>query len=69
MNKEILLTILITSLLWIIVLIFLYVKNKNRTEKILVDGNENLSRINTEFNKKLENLLTEKNAELRQAEE
>ncbi len=69
MNKEILLTILITSLIWIIILIFLYAKNKNRTEQILVDGNENSSRINLEFNKKLENLLTEKNVELRKSYE
>jgi len=69
MDKEILLTILITSLIWIIIFIFLYVKNKNRTEKILVDGIKNLSRINSEFNKKLENLLTEKNEELRKSYE
>jgi len=69
MNKEILLTLLISSLLWIILLIFLYIKNKNLREKMLTDQNEKLSQINSEYNKKLESILTERNEELRKSYE
>ena len=69
MNKEILLTLLISSLLWIIILIIIYVKNKNRTEKNIAKQHENVSQINSEYNKKLESILTERNEDLRQSYE
>lgn len=65
MEPNILLTILITSLLWIIISIILYVASKRRTEKILLEANENLKASHTSFTHKLEDALNIKNTALR----
>ena len=65
MEPNILLAILITSLLWIILSIVLYVASKRRTEKILMEANENLKSSQAAFSEKLEEALNIKNTELR----
>lgn len=64
MDRNILLTILITSLIWVIISLLIYVVTKRRTEKILIESNEKLKSSHTEFAGKLENILSERNMEL-----
>lgn len=65
MDRNIILTILITSLIWIIISIVIYVVAKKQTEKILLDANEQMRNSHSDFTKKLKNVLNEKNSELR----
>lgn len=60
-----LLAILITSLLWIILSMILYIGSKKRIEKILTQANENQKASQTAFTQKLEEALNIKNTELR----
>lgn len=64
MERNILLTILITSLIWVIISLLIYVASKRRTEKILTDSNDQLKSSQTEFATKLENILNDRNMEL-----
>lgn len=65
MDRTILMSILITSLICIILALIIYVIIKRRTESILIDSNERIKSLTTEFSKDLEKILNEKNAELR----
>tara|TARA_R110002124_G_scaffold106808_2_gene258949 strand:+ start:212 stop:763 length:552 start_codon:yes stop_codon:yes gene_type:complete len=65
MEKDILIPILITSLIWLIIVLIVYFQTKSRTEKIFENTNKKLEGINFDFNKKLEKLLAEKNSELK----
>jgi len=65
MEKDILIPILITSLIWLIIVLIVYFRTKSRTEKIFESTNKKLEGINSDFNKKLEKLLAEKNSELK----
>ncbi len=69
MNTTLLLTVLITSLLWIIISILIYVSSKRRTERILTAANENLTKTQSTFTKKLELALNERNTALRNSYE
>ena len=64
METNILLTILITSLVWVIISMFIYVRSKRRTERILTEVNENLKRGQEVFTEKLEQALNERNTAL-----
>ncbi|MDH5415385.1 MAG: hypothetical protein OEW87_14710 [Flavobacteriaceae bacterium] len=65
MEKDILIPIFITSLIWLIIVLIVYFQTKSRTEKIFENANKKLEGINSDFNKKLEKLLAEKNSELK----
>ncbi|MFB9058147.1 hypothetical protein ACFFU9_15490 [Mariniflexile ostreae] len=67
MDSTILIPVLITSLIWIIISIIVYVVSKKRTEHILRASNEKLEQAHTEFTNKLETLLYKKNEALREA--
>ena len=65
METNILLAILITSLVWVIILMTIYVGAKKRTEKLLLEANENLKNVHADFTLKLEDALVIKSTELR----
>lgn len=65
MDRTILITILISSLIWIIISIIIYVMSKKRTENMLIASKEELKIAHSEFTNKLETLLIDKNEELR----
>lgn len=69
MENNTLITILITSLLWIILSMILYIGSKKRVEKILTQANENQKDSHTAFTQKLEDALNIKNSELRNSYE
>ncbi len=65
MDTSILLAILITSLIWILISVAIYGFFSKKSHKILLDSNEKLHILNRDFSERLENLLKEKNQEVR----
>lgn len=69
MEPKTLQAILITSLIWIIISGFIYMRSRRRTEKILLEANENLAATQATFTQKLEHALNERNTALQEAYE
>lgn len=67
MNDNILVTILFTSLIWILIAIAIYIFYSKKNQKTLLESNEKSQAANQVFAEKLEGLLSDKNDELRES--
>lgn len=64
MDEDIAITVLITSLSWLVVSLLVYIISKKRSEKILLDYTAKLQAISFDFATRNETILQEKDSEL-----
>lgn len=65
MDNDILIPILITSLIWILIAVAVYIFVSKKSQKVFLESNEKLKAATDHFNNKLEEILRETNEELR----